>query len=154
MPWRRRECRSEPVPPLPQGQLPYAAHSQSSRQCSSHVQRKHLRDRVPPPGGASGTQSSHRGDRPSALSADLDHSAPWGPLRRTRPGGDPKIAATPHCEDDPRTAAPWLPDRRQSSIQQSGMNGAGFSTHSWEDVPMGGNVMPQSWAGQSAPRWQ
>src|ERR1700737_1557874 len=86
----------------------------------------HLRNRVPPPGAAPGTQSIHRRNWQSALSAHLADSAPGSPLRRTGPSGEPKLEATPHRENDPRTPTPRLPDRTDRSIEQYSMNGGDF----------------------------
>ncbi|MGA8620816.1 MAG: IS110 family transposase [Candidatus Sulfotelmatobacter sp.] len=59
-------------------------------------QRNHLRDRLSPTGDTPGTQSNHRGHRPSALSPDLDHSAPGSPLRRKRSLGEYQRKTTAH----------------------------------------------------------
>src|SRR6202022_4221492 len=42
------------------------------------------------------------------------------------PSGEPKLEATPHRENDPRTPTPRLPDRTDRSIEQSSMNGGDF----------------------------
>ncbi len=75
---------------------PYAAHSQSVCQRRSQVERNHFPDRLWPTGVAPGTQSNHRGHCPSALSPDLDHSAPGCALRRTRPRSERKVQTQAH----------------------------------------------------------
>jgi hypothetical protein len=66
--------------------------------------------------------TGHRGDCASALSADLEDSAPGHPLRRTRPGHQQTVAAGASTPNDPRTPKPRLPRRathrssRQSSV--------------------------------------
>jgi transposase len=42
------------------------------------------------------TQTNHRSHCPSALSTDLDHSAPRSALRGTGPRSQPKVKETPH----------------------------------------------------------
>ena len=54
-------------------------------------------------GPAPGTQSSHRSDCPSTVSADLVDPASASPLRRTRPSRHQTIEAKAHCENDPAT---------------------------------------------------
>jgi Transposase IS116/IS110/IS902 family len=81
---------------LPEGQPPYAAPSQSVCQRRSQVERNHFPDRLWPTGVAPRTQSNHRGHCPSALSPDLDHSAPWCALRRTRPCSERKVNTQAH----------------------------------------------------------
>ncbi len=75
MPGRRKERGSEPQPALAEGQPPDAPSSQSSCECCSQTQRKHLRDRVPSPRAAPRTQQNYRRDCASPLSSDLDHFA-------------------------------------------------------------------------------
>ena len=115
MPRRRRERGRELQPPVSEGQPPHAARSQSGGQRRSQGQRKHLRDCLSPLGPAPGTQSNHRGDCPSTVSADLDDSAPGSPLRRTRPGRHQTIEAKAHCKNDPATPKPRLSDRTTES---------------------------------------
>ena len=65
-----------------------------------------------------GQESSHRGDCPSAMSADLVDLAPGSPLRRTRPSRHQTIETTPHDENDPATPQPRLSDRSAESSTQ------------------------------------
>jgi hypothetical protein len=81
------------------------------RQRRSQDQRKYLRDCVAPRSPAHGTQSSHRGDCPSTVSADLADPAPERPLRGARPSSHQTIAAEAHCKNDPATPKFRLPDR-------------------------------------------
>jgi hypothetical protein len=110
LPGRRRERRRKLQPPLSKGQPSHATLTQSSCECRSQGQRKHLRDRVSPLGPAPGTQSSHRSHCPSTVSTDLADPAPRSPLRRTRPSGHQTIEATTHLEDDPPAPKPGLSD--------------------------------------------
>ena len=101
------------------------------RQRCGQDERKHLRDRVSPPRTTPGTQSDHWGNCPSALSADLDHLAPRGPLRGTRPGRVQKVEANTHCKNDPAAPKPRLPRRTAHCSTQPNMRpgrAAGFST--------------------------
>ena len=74
-------------------------------------QRKHLRGSLSPQCTASGTQSNHRGDCPSALSLDLEDSAPRSRLRGTGPDREQKVEAEPREENDPRASKSRLPGR-------------------------------------------
>jgi len=112
---RRQRVRRKLQPPLSKGQPSHATLTQSSRECRSQDQRKHIRDRVSPLGPAPGTQSSHRSHRPSTVPTDLADPAPRSPLRRTRPSGHQTIEATAHLEDDPATPKPRLSDRTTES---------------------------------------
>ncbi len=105
-------------PPIPEGQPPHAAPSQSVRQCRSQDQRKSLRDRVSPLGSAPGTQSNHRGHLPSTVSTDLVNPAPGSSLRRTGPRGYQTIEAKAHGENDPATPKPRLSYRSAESSTQ------------------------------------
>jgi hypothetical protein len=111
LPRRQRERRRELQPPIPEGQPPHAACSQPVCQRCSQDQRKHLRNCLSPLGSAPRTQSSHWSDCPSTVSADLVDPAPGSPLRGTRPSGHQTIEAKAHCENDPTTSKPRLPDR-------------------------------------------
>jgi transposase len=71
----------------PKGNRQYEAHSQSGCKRRSQTQRKHLRDPLSPLRTAPGAQSSDRGDCPSALSFNLEDTAPRDSLRGTRSGG-------------------------------------------------------------------
>jgi hypothetical protein len=62
-----------------------------------------------------GPQSNDRGHRPPTVSADLVDPAPGSSLRRTWSRRQPKIEASTHCQDDPATPKPWLPDRTTES---------------------------------------
>ena len=73
MPGRRRECGRKPQPALAQGQPPDAPRSQSSCECCCQTQGKHLRDLVPSPRAAPGTQQNYWRDCASPLPSDLDH---------------------------------------------------------------------------------
>jgi transposase len=108
----------------PKGEPPYAAHSQSVCQRRSQVQRNHFPDRLWPTGVATGTQSNHRSYCPSALSPDLDHSAPGCTLRRTRPRSERKVKTQAYYSDDSGTSQPRLSGR---STRFSSMRAA-FST--------------------------
>ena len=112
-------------PPLPKGQPPYATRSQSMCQRCGQGERKHLRDRVSPPRTTLGTQSDHRGDCPSALSADLDDFASRDPLRGTGPGRARKVEASTHCQNDPAAPKPRLPGRTADCSTQSSMRPGG-----------------------------
>ena len=57
------------------------------------------------------TQSSHRGNRPSTVSANLVDLAPGSPLRRTRPSRQQTIEAKAHHQNDQTTPKTRLPDR-------------------------------------------
>ena len=136
LPRRRRERRRELRPPVSEWQSPDAAHSQPGGQRRCQEQRKYLRDRVSPLGPAPGTQSSHRGDRPSTMSAHLVDPAPRSPLRRTGTSGHQTIKASTHGENDPAAPKPWLPDRiTESSTPQSTTSGVIFD-------PEGGVIHP------------
>jgi hypothetical protein len=120
LPGRRRECRGELQSPVPEGQPPHAALTQSGCERRSQDQRKHLRNRVSPLGPAPGTQSSHRSHCPSTVPADLVDPASRSPLRRTGPSGHQAVKAKAHGENDPATPKPRLSDRNtQSSTQPS-----------------------------------
>jgi transposase len=73
---------------------------------------------VSPPRTAFGTQKDHLDHCQSALSADLDHLAPRGPLRGTRPSRVRKVEAGTRCENDSGTPKPWL---LGASNSQSGL---------------------------------
>ena len=77
MPRRRRERGSELQPPLSEGQPSHAAHSQSGCQRRGKVKGASSRLSIAAWYRASGT-TNHRGNRPSALSLDLEDSAPGG----------------------------------------------------------------------------
>src|SRR6202008_1134415 len=96
IPGRGRKCRSIQESPLPEGQPPRAAHSESSCQRRGQVERNHFPDCLSPTGIAPGTQSDHRGHCPSAVSPHLDHSPSWCELRRARSLGECKDKTTPH----------------------------------------------------------
>ncbi len=118
LPGRRRDRRRKLQPPLSKGQPPHATLTQSSCERRSQDQRKHLRDRVSPLRPAPGTQSSHRGHRPSTVSTDLADPAPGSPLRRTGPSGHQTIKATPHLEDASATPKARLSGRTTESSTQ------------------------------------
>jgi hypothetical protein len=118
LPERRRECRRKLQPPLSKGQPPHATFTQSSCERRSQDRRKHLRNRVSPLRPAPGTQSSHRGHCPSAVSADLADPAPGSPLRRTRPRRHQTIETKAHDENDPATPESGLSDRTTESSTQ------------------------------------
>ena len=120
---------------------------QSMRQRCGQDERKHLRDRVSPPRTTPGTQSDHRGNCQSPLSADLDNLAPRGPLRGTRPGRVRKVEANTHRENDPAAPKPRLPRRTADGSSQPSMRpGAGGGG--------GGIFDPARRAGpRSLPRW-
>ena len=126
LPRRRRECGSELQPPISEGQPSHAAHSQSGGQRRGQDQRKHLRDCLSPLGTAPGAQSNHRSDCPSALSLDLEDSAPGSPLRGTGPGGQQKVEANAHGENDPGTPKPRLSGRTAESSTRSSTSGVIF----------------------------
>src|SRR5216684_5265424 len=115
LPGRRRERRRKLQPPLSKGQPSHATLTQSSGECRSQNQRKHLRAGVSPLGPAPRTQSSHRSHCPSTVPTDLADPAPRSPLRRTRPSGHQTIEATAHLEDDPATPKPRVSDRTTES---------------------------------------
>src|SRR4029077_8603340 len=99
VPRRGRERGSIQEPPLAEGQPPYAAHSQSVCQCRSQVERNYFPDHLRPTRVAPRTQSDHRRHCPSPLSPNLDHSAPGGALRRTRPRSERKLKTQAHYSD-------------------------------------------------------
>jgi hypothetical protein len=105
-------------PPLPEGQPPHAALTQSGCERRSQDQRKHLRNRVSPLRPAPGTQSSHRGHCPSTVSTDLADPAPRSSLRRTGPRRHQAVKAKAHGENDPATPKPRLSDRTTESSTQ------------------------------------
>ena len=115
MPRRRRERGRELQPPVPEGQPPHAAHSQSVRQRRREGQRNHLRDCVSPHSTASRSPTNHRGDCPPTVSVNLVDPAPGSPLRRTRPSSHQTIEAKAHHENDPATPKPRLSDRTTES---------------------------------------
>src|ERR1700692_2814231 len=126
LPRRRRKCRGQLQSPISKGQPPHATLTQSSCERRSQDQRKHLRNRVSPLGPAPGTQSSHRGHRPSTVSTDLADPAPGSPLRRTGPSGHETIEATPHLEDASATPKTRLSDRSTASSTQPSTNAVIF----------------------------
>src|SRR5467141_2880693 len=128
LPGRRRECRGELQPPLPAGQPPHAALTQSGCERCSQDQRKHLRNRVSPLGPAPGTQSSHRGHSPSTVSTDLAHPAPGSSLRRTGPRRHQAVKAKAHGENDPATPKPRLSDRNTEFSTQPSTSALIFET--------------------------
>ena len=129
LPGRRRECRGELQPPLPEGQPPHAALTQSGRERRSQDQRKHLRNRVSPLSPAPGTQSSHRGHCPSTVSTDLAHSAPRSSLRRTGHRRHQAVKAKAQGENDPATPKPRLSDRSTESSTQPSTGAVIFEIH-------------------------
>src|SRR5882757_2124041 len=118
LPGRRRERRRELQPPIPTGQPPHAAPTQSGRECRREGQRKYLRNCLSALGPAPRTQPSHRGHCPSTVSVDLVDPAPGSPLRRTGPSRHQTIEATPHRQNDPPTPKPRLSDRTTESSTQ------------------------------------
>ena len=127
LPRRRRERRHELQPPVSEWQPPDAAHFEPGGQRRCQEQRKYLRARVSPLGPAPGTQSSHRGDRPSTMSAHLVDPASRSPLRRTGTSGHQTIKTSTHCENDSAAPKPWLPDRiTKSSTPQFTTSGVIF----------------------------
>src|SRR5882757_643513 len=111
LPGRRREGGCELQPPLPEGQPPLAALTQSGRECRREGQRKYLRNCLSALGPAPRTQPSHRGHCPSTVSVDLVDPAPRSPLRGTRTSGYQTISASTHRQNDPPTPQTRLPNR-------------------------------------------
>src|ERR1700733_4824685 len=123
LPGRPRDRRRKLQPPLSQGQPSHATLTQSSGECRSENQRKHLRNRVSPFCLAPGTQSNHLSHRPSTVPTELVDPAPRSPLRRTRTRASRQqtVAATAHVEDDPATPKARVSDRTgESSTKPAG----------------------------------
>ena len=95
-------------PPIPTGQPPHAAPTQSGRR---EGQRKHLRNCLSALGPAPRTQPSHRGHCPWPVSVDLVDPAPRSPLPRTRSSGYQTISTSTHRQNDPLTPQARLPSR-------------------------------------------
>jgi hypothetical protein len=92
-----------------------ATHAQSSCECCSQDQRKHVRDRISPFSPALGPQSSHRSDSSSTVSTDLADSASRSSLPGTRTGGHQTLQATAHLANDSATPEPRLLHRTPDS---------------------------------------
>ncbi len=92
-------------------EAPYAAPTQSGRECRREGQRKYLRNCLSALGPAPRTQPSHRGHCPSTVSVDLVDPAPRSPLRGTRSSGYQTISASTHRQNDPPTPQTRLPSR-------------------------------------------
>ena len=86
LPRRRRERGRELQPPLAEGEPADASSAQSGGQRRRQDEGQPLRAGVPPFSSPPRTPTGHWGDCASALSADLEDSAPGHPVRRTRPG--------------------------------------------------------------------
>ncbi len=70
---------------------------------------------------------SHWRHRPSAVSTDLEDTAPVRPVRGARPGRQQTAETSARGEDDPRTPQSRLPcGARAFSIRQSSMSGDDF----------------------------
>jgi hypothetical protein len=135
LPGRRRECRGELQPPLPEGQPPHAALTQSGCERRSQGQRKHLRNCVSPLRPAPRTQSSHRGHRPSTVSTDLVDPTRASPLRRTGPSRHQTIKAKAYRTNHPATPKPRLSDRSTESSTQPGTSAVIFEPEALTFMP-------------------